>query len=185
MVDKPTLIITVGLIGTGKTTIAKALADRLGLEYISSDITRKRLAGIPVKEHRYEEYNEGIYSARFTDEVYDTMLTEADSLLSQGKSVIIDASFVVREWRLWTENLAKDNRANFYAVECRCDEGVIKEHLANRRDTPSDGTWETYLEQKKTFEPVSELSPKEHIVVGTAKSLGGIIGEIERCISST
>ncbi|WP_308411731.1 AAA family ATPase [Mycobacterium avium] len=36
-----------GLPASGKTTLARALAGRLGLVHLSSDVARKRMAGIP------------------------------------------------------------------------------------------------------------------------------------------
>ena len=54
-----------GLVGSGKSTLSQALAKRLGLTVISSDIVRKQLASIPATEHRFEEMESGIYSAEF------------------------------------------------------------------------------------------------------------------------
>jgi predicted kinase len=175
---KPILIIMVGLIGTGKTTVAKALAERLGLEYISSDETRKRLAGIPETEHRYGDFNEGIYSPAFTGMVYKAMLVEAETELGKGKSVILDASFASSARRDAVGKLAGIRGADFCAVECVASEAVIKERLSNRRDTPSDGTWEVYLEQKKVFELPDEIPAEKLIVVDTAKPIGEIVDGI-------
>ena len=48
---------------------AIALAKRLGLVVISSDVTRKKLAGIPTTEHRFEEFDAGIYPAEFWEDL--------------------------------------------------------------------------------------------------------------------
>jgi predicted kinase len=175
---KPTLIITMGLVGTGKTTIAKALAKKLGLEYISSDITRKRLASIPETEHRYEGFDKGIYSPAFTFKTYKAMLGKAEWLLDGGKSVILDASFSLKIQRALARVLAQMIGADFYAVECVLDESVVRKRLADRKDTASDGRWKIYRKQKKVFEPVSELLLNEHIVVDTAKPIGEIMDGI-------
>ena len=45
-----TLVLVGGLPGTGKTTLAGALADRLGFTVLSSDRIRKELAGIPAEQ---------------------------------------------------------------------------------------------------------------------------------------
>jgi predicted kinase len=39
-----------------------------------SDVTRKQLARIPLTEHRFEEFDTGLYSAEFYRQTYDTML---------------------------------------------------------------------------------------------------------------
>ncbi|MEK7281920.1 MAG: AAA family ATPase, partial [Chloroflexota bacterium] len=75
--EKPQLIITTGLVATGKTVLAQALARRLGATLISSDPLRKELAGIPHQEHRFEEFGRGIYSRQFTQKTYQEMLHRA------------------------------------------------------------------------------------------------------------
>jgi predicted kinase len=40
----------------------------------SSDVTRQQLARIPLAEHRFEEFDTGLYSAEFYRQTYDTML---------------------------------------------------------------------------------------------------------------
>jgi predicted kinase len=177
--NKSTLIIVCGLIGTGKTILAKILAERLGCAVISSDVLRKRLAEIPEMEHRYGEYEEGIYSPDFTATVYlEMVFTEVPRILGRGGSIILDASFGKRLFRSWAREMAQNEIADFLAVECRLDEAVVKERLVNRGETVSDGRWEIYLEQKKVFEPVVEIPPEEHIVVDTSRPVGDIVGEI-------
>jgi predicted kinase len=39
-----------------------------------SDVMRKQLARIPLAEHRFEEFDTGLYSAEFYRQTYDTML---------------------------------------------------------------------------------------------------------------
>ena len=169
MIKKSILIIMMGLVGTGKTTLAQALAERLGAVVISSDVTRKRLAGIPINEHFLGGFEKGIYSPEFTDRTYEAMLKEADSALVGGNSVILDASFVDKEWRLWAMSLAETVGADFMAAECVLAKKIVKERLSNRKDTASDGRWEIYQEQKKVFEPVVEIPPEEHVTIDASK----------------
>ena len=92
--SRPLLFITVGLVGSGKTTLARALAGRLGLTVISSDILRKRLASVPLTEHRFEEMESGIYSPDFSRQTYGALFEEAEKILQRGDPVILDASFI-------------------------------------------------------------------------------------------
>jgi len=55
--SKPVLFITTGLVGTGKTALAQALAKRLRLVVISSDVTRKNLAGSYPKKPSWYPHN--------------------------------------------------------------------------------------------------------------------------------
>lgn len=174
--SKPTLFITVGLVGSGKSTLAQALAQRLGLVVISSDITRKRLAGIPSSEHRFDEFDSGIYSAKFSRLSYDTMFDEAKNRLSEGDSVIIDASFIKAKERLKVKELAKEANADFIIIECTLDEKTTKERLERRlkEGSTSDGRWDIFQPQKKAFEPVASSETKNHVthvIIDTVKPI--------------
>ncbi len=178
--SRPMLFITTGLVGTGKTTLAQALAQRLGLVVISSDVTRKQLAGIPVTEHRFEEFDSGIYSPQFSRVTYDKMFSKAKDILSDGGSVIIDASFIKAEERLKAKRLAEEMGADFFIIECTLDEESIKQRLAQRlrRETTSDGRWEIYTPQKKAFHPVVEVPPQKRVIIDTSPTVGEVTRQV-------
>ncbi len=66
-----------GLMGTGKSTVAREIARRWDMEYVSWDLTRKSLAGIAPETHRYEGYGEGLYTEEFSRSTYSAMLERA------------------------------------------------------------------------------------------------------------
>ena len=167
------LFITAGLVGSGKTALAQALAKRLALVVIASDVTRKRLASIPETEHRFEEFNAGIYSPEFSRMTYDTMLAEARNILSEGGSVIIDASFIKSEQRLKAKSLAQEMKACFFIVECTLEEELTHKRLAQRLEqgSNSDGRWEIYEPQKRQFEPVVEVPPQNRVIIDTSRPI--------------
>jgi len=177
---KPMLFITVGLVGTGKSTMAQALAKRLGLAVIASDITRKELAGVPLNEHRFEGFTGGIYSTELSRKTYDKMFSGVGDILGEGGSVILDASFIKAEERLKAKELAEEAGAGFFIIECRLDEEKIKERLARRlkQGSVSDGRWEIYGSQKEVFNPVKEASPPKHAIIDTSKPLAENIRQI-------
>jgi uncharacterized protein len=174
----PVLFITVGLVGCGKSTLAGALAGRLGLVVISSDVTRKRLADVPQAEHRFEEFDSGIYSSGFTRWTYDAMFERAGELLSKGVSVVLDASFIKSAERLRAKSLAGEKGARFFVLECRLGDDLTRQRLAERlaKGSVSDGRWEIFLAQKKTFEPVAEISEANRVIIDSAEPLDKSIG---------
>jgi len=115
---RPTLFITVGVTGTGKTTLANNLARHTGAVIISSDIIRKELAGIPLAEHHFDDYNTGLYSSRNTQQTYDTMFQKAEHFLSKGQSVILDATFTKQNFRTRAQELASKYCSCFLIIEC-------------------------------------------------------------------
>ncbi len=166
---RPRLFITTGLIGSGKSTLSRSLARRLGLTVLSSDIIRKQLAGIPAGEHRFEPVDQGIYSADFSRWTYDKLFAEARNILRQGESVILDASFIQEEDRVKARQLAEETGADFFILETVLDEASTQQRLAQRlrHASVSDGRWELYKPQKSKFEPVAE----KHFIIDSAQPL--------------
>ena len=183
---KPVLFIMAGLVGTGKSVIANGLAKRLGAVVISSDIVRKTMAGIPLTEHSFNEFNSGLYSKEFSKKTYDELFTRARDYLSKGVSVILDATFILAEGRRTAAQIARDAGADFFILECVLDAATVKKRLQLRleRGCISDATWETYEAQKKVFEPVKEVPENYHAIMETSKPVQenvrrvlGLIGE--------
>jgi hypothetical protein len=87
------LILVGGAPGTGKTTVAGALADRLGMVVLSSDRIRKELAGLDPETAAASALHSGIYDTTHTARTYAEMLRRARLLLELGESVVLDASW--------------------------------------------------------------------------------------------
>ena len=179
-IQRPALFITTGLIGTGKSTLAQALAERLDIPAISSDIVRKSLAGIPITEHRFEEVRRGIYSGDFSKRTYDELFKQAGERLSEGRSVIIDAAFGRAEDRLKAMGLAKEKEADFWALECVCADETIKERLDRRmrEESASDGRLEIFDDLKREYEKVTEVPDSKHIIIYTSVSREEMIKQV-------
>ena len=181
--DRPTLILTCGLMGTGKSVLAGALASRLGAEWLQMDVLRKELLDIPADEHHFEPFGQGIYSADVTRRTYAGALARAEALLLAGRSVIIDASYRSREDRLEARSVAERLEADFRVVECQCPEDVLRERLDARlgeSGQASDGRWEIYTAQKASFEAATELPASERIVVNTAETSEACVDAVLR-----
>jgi aminoglycoside phosphotransferase family enzyme/predicted kinase len=178
--QRPALFITTGLVGSGKSALARALAGRLGLVVISSDVTRKRLASVPETEHRFEAFDAGIYSPGFSRKTYDAMFGEAKDILNSGGSVIIDASFIKSEERLKAKRLAEEAGADFFILECTLNEALTRERLAQRLEqgTVSDGRWEVYQTQKERFEPVVEIPPESRVIIDSSQPLDKAVRQV-------
>jgi aminoglycoside phosphotransferase family enzyme/predicted kinase len=171
--ERPFLILMAGLMGTGKSVLARNLAPRLGAEVIRTDVVRKELFAGHLQERHTEAFGRGIYSDDLTRRTYGKALEFATEMLRQGRSVIIDASYKRRGDRLRAAEAAEKSNAGFCLIECVAPEGIVKERLDARQASgkgPSDGRWELYTAQKADFDPVTEFPAAMHTAVDTARS---------------
>ncbi len=187
---RPILIITAGLMGTGKSTLMNLVASRMGMQVISSDVTRKELAGISLTRHEFENFDQGIYTPEFTRKTYQKMLDGARAFLLQGQSVVLDASFKEKKERLNAMDLARETGVQFLLIECILNEELVRKRLDQRikEGSVSDGRWELLAEQKKSFDEITEISSESHLIVDTARPveelLNNVIVSIEHIRSS-
>ncbi|MEV8631316.1 AAA family ATPase [Streptosporangium sp. NPDC051023] len=133
-----TLVLVGGSPGTGKSTLATALADRLGYTLLNSDRVRKELAGIPPEQPAPASFGEGIYSPEHTERTYDELLSRAGKLLQYGEPVILDASWTDAGHRAAAEDLTRCTSSDFAALLCTALPQVIVERLATRTGGVSD-----------------------------------------------
>jgi aminoglycoside phosphotransferase family enzyme/predicted kinase len=166
--EKPTLILMAGLTGTGKSVRANSIAPRIGAEIIRTDVLRKEMLHMAPTERHTEVFGTGIYRQEVTRKTYDRALELASEKLTEGKSVIIDASYKSRRDRQKALAAAERVKADFFIIECICPENIIKERLDLRMSDEgeaSDGRWEIYRAQKETFDRITEMPESLHVII--------------------
>ena len=173
---QPVLWVVCGLTATGKSTVAKKMAELFSITWVRSDQIRKSTFRIKSGGSR-QSFKEGIYSATATSLVYAKMLLAAQEELEGGNSVILDATFRSQQDRAEVLNLAKDRQANIIFVECRCAEAEIKRRLKAREGGHglSDARLEHWEKIKSSAEPSTEIQANKHIRLSTEQP-------IERCL---
>ena len=142
-----------GLPGTGKSTIAGALADRSGAVLLSSDRVRKELAGLDPVESVPAGFREGLYSTVQTEALYRHLLQRAERLLAQGESVVLDASWTARHHRAAAVALAARSSSDLVALECRAPAQVAAQRIRERGATASDATAAVAAAMAATADP--------------------------------
>jgi hypothetical protein len=167
----PMVIACMGRSGTGKSTLAAALADAVDATVLRSDVIRKRTDA----EHRASR-DAARYTPAARAAVYTALAGEADAALAAGRSIIADATFLRRADRDRLRAVALRRGAPCVFVECRSDPERVRERLAARpADDVSDARWETYRAQAREQEPFGTDEPA--IVVATddpAESAAGV-----------
>ena len=177
---RPALIIATGLIGTGKTTVSRAIGRGLDCSVLSSDVVRKEQAGVSPTERHYDSFASGLYSPQSTQKTYSELFRRAGEQLAKGHSVVLDASFRKRPDRQAARNLAIEYSSAFLAVECTAPDEIIRQRLEkrSRAGSVSDGRWAIFADIKKDYDSVDELPQGEHLVLDTVSSSGNIIASI-------
>ncbi len=151
------LIIICGLPGTGKTTMARALAKRLGFVHLNTDIIRKKY----FKQRKYSE--------REKMQVYALMFNGAERQLSRSKNVILDATFYKNTQRKKAISLAKKYKIAYFIIECVANENKVRKWIERRKKTKtaSEANFSIYKKVKKQFEPIKE----KHLRINCEESI--------------
>ncbi len=160
------LIAMAGLPGTGKTTLAAALAEKLGAAVLDKDKLRAAL----IEPERIE------YSRKQNDAVYELLLKGAIQYLRRGKPVILDGRTFTRKYQVErVVKFAAENDADLRFIECVCDEELALKRVLSDKEKGShlaaDRGPELYYRLKSEAEPI-EI---EHLSVDTGGELDGCV----------
>lgn len=128
------LVVIGGAPGTGKTTLAGGVADRLGFVTINSDRVRKELAGLDPAASAASAFSTGIYTPEWSRRTYDELLRRAGLVLAMGESVVLDATWWDRDERIRAEELAEKAAAELEVFECRLSPGEVARRISERVD---------------------------------------------------
>jgi hypothetical protein len=122
--DVPTLILTIGLPGSGKSTFARRLAPQIEAVILESDALRRLLFEAPA------------YSRSESRRLFDALHETARQLLLAGRNVIIDATSLSESDRQPAHDVAAQTGARLLLLRFSAPEAVIKQRLARRLDAP-------------------------------------------------
>ncbi len=176
-----------GMVASGKSTLARSFADRYDMPYHNTDRVRKELAGLTPTSRRPDGIDQGIYTGEFTRRTYQAMLDLARRDVQEGRpGVVLDGSYHRRQERDMVRQMAGDLGVVPLFINCICHEDEVKRRLEIRSQDPesiSDGRWEIYLNQKKTFERPDELLPAELIVMNTEQKVDILLQSLETTLT--
>ncbi|GLY29706.1 AAA family ATPase [Kineosporia sp. NBRC 101731] len=157
----PRLILVGGTPGTGKSTVAGALADRLGAVLLRSDRLRKENAGIPPEQDATQPWQQGLYAPVMTTDTYDRLIEVAARLLGHGESVVLDASWSTGGERAQARQAAAVTFSSVQELRCSAPPELVDARIGSRRKgrDPSDANPGIARMMEKEFHPWPEAAP--------------------------
>jgi len=157
-----------GVSGTGKSTVALRLVDRLGLIRIRSDVERKRLFGIPPQVHPEGEVLDQLYSPDATQKTYATLARLCAHILDAGLSVVVDATNLKHWQRQTLEDVAVNRGVPVCIAYCQASMSVIKDWIKKRKrdeDDASDADLAIVDRQIQRREPLNDEELQQCFVI--------------------
>jgi aminoglycoside phosphotransferase family enzyme/predicted kinase len=154
---RPSLVITHGVAGSGKSTRAQALVDA-GAIAIRSDVERKRLRGLPADARTASATEGGIYTEDASRDTYTRLAALARTVVEAGYTVVVDATFLKRQQRDLLRGVAGNLGVPFLIAECSAPVAALEERVARRLDAgrdASEATLEVLTRQLATQEPLA------------------------------
>jgi hypothetical protein len=174
-VARPALIITHGLSGSGKTTVAQSLLETQPFVIrVRSDVERKRLYGLAADARTRSEVDGGLYTDKVTRRTYVRLLEIARTLLRSGSTVIVDAAFLKQGQRNAFRILAQRLGLPFFILDCQLSENILLNRVLSRkregRDA-SEANAAVLTHQLATHEPLTDAEKGYAIIIDTTHGI--------------
>jgi predicted kinase len=172
----PLVIVVCGVPASGKSHLAQTLAELSGFPHLSSDVIRKRLAGLPLTERASAE----TYGAEWNARTYAELGRRASDALAVGGGAIVDATFRHRADRsAFTAALGGCRPTVF--IECQAPPPVLTQRAAQRghdRNRISDAGPAVVVREQRSWEPLDEVPPIVHLTLRTDRPVEQITGDV-------
>lgn len=156
------LLIFFGNIGTGKSSVAKKVAEKLNYEFVHFDNIVWLVLN---KERVYGENDEFLVTIDETLKVYEIMHVITKFLLQENKNVVLESMYFKKQ-RDEAVQVAKDMNIPYKLIEVTCDEEEIKSRLEKRKQKdPQTPGFKLYMQ----FRDMMEKEDSDHITINTSR----------------
>jgi uncharacterized protein len=165
--NRTVLIITHGFSGSGKSTYASQLAEKIAAIQIRSDLERKRLFGYSPQATTNSGIDSGVYTKEAGEKTYNHLAELAKVILESGYSAIIDAAFLKAEQRELFRQLASKCKVELTIIDFQAAKETLCERIKQRQNDSSEATIDVLLQQQQTAQPLTEDEQNHAIIINT------------------
>ena len=163
------VLVVMGPVGTGKTTVARQLGRELDWQVFSSDQIRKTLAGILLAGRTAPKQRNRVYSEQMSEQTYKELLRQGLIALEKQRGVVLDATFSKRTYRELLRQECEKSKVHLQVIELDTDRDQIEKRLRARDRSAgeiSDARLEDLEKLTAAYEPPSELA--HHLIKTSA-----------------
>jgi aminoglycoside phosphotransferase family enzyme/predicted kinase len=178
----PLVIVICGAPASGKSELARAIAAVSDLAHLSSDVARKRLAGIKPTDRAPA----AVYDASWNARTYTELGRRAGLEVSSRGGALVDATFRRRADR---EAFARGfaGSAPVLFVECHAPGPVLAERAALREretDRVSDATLPVVVRESARWEPLEEVPAQAHVTLRSDRPVEAMLADLLALLDS-
>lgn len=168
LAPKSCLILIMGVAGTGKSTLSRAILSRISAVYLDNNHIADAFLSNTRNGLKYNKLRPGFYKALYT-------ITEAN--LKVGNTILLDVPHIkevqTSNWRRFIKELVKRTGTKLIAIRCLCSEKSLRARIRARGETRDNWKlkhWEAFLLQ----EPIKAAIPFQHLDINTDNPSGNL-----------
>jgi predicted kinase len=174
---RPTLVITHGVSGSGKTCRARQLIRKGGWWiHLRSDVERLRRFGRwpggPVDPMQGDPYRPEVTEALY----HEWLPAKAGTALAAGFSVVVDATFLRRDHRVVMAELARRTGAGFAILDCPVSESLARRRIRRRLAAGTDASEADVSVLQRQLRNQEHLTGEERALVKHPADLEAVAG---------
>ena len=149
------LILMHGLSGSGKSTVAAQLVEKIGAIRIRSDVERKRLYDLTAADTSGSTLDRGIYTREATAATYQRLIELGAAIIAADFTVIVDATLLLESQRRALLELESVPPSRRMIIDCQAPETELRRRIIERENDASEATLEVLQRQLQTRQPIS------------------------------